>query len=469
MSLDPPLSVSVEVAPPRSMWPALALGMAGFLTNFDVTAVIVVLPAIARELQLGIAGYAWVMDAYSLAFTGALLIAGALADRYGRRNAMLRGNLLFAAASMLCGVAPDGIVLSLARAAQGVGSAFVITGGIALVATTYPQAESRTRAFSWLGVMSGIAMALGPTLGAVLASLLGWRWIFLVNIPACALVAWGVPRLVGEAREAVPRQLDTVGMLLLTAALFVLIEAMLHGRSAPMGLAAGCGAALLLLAAFVLQQRTRARPMFDPAVFMRPSMIAVAVLLAAVSIGYWALLVYLPPFLSSALGLGTDTGGAAMLVATLPMLFVPPLGARSAIVLGWRRHFALALAIMTIGDAVLLVTLAFGAAPAPWLLIGALTLCGVGAALAHPQLSGAVVALAPADQAGMASAMTIVMRQGGFALGIAALGTLLGTTDLAGDAHAYARFFAGATTAGALGVLAALALLPSKPHGSGRA
>ena len=100
------------------MWPALALSLAAFLTNFDVTAVVVALPAIADGLGLGIAGQAWVMDAYSLAFTAALLVAGSLADSMGRRRAMLAGNLVFAAASLACALAGDGLTLGLARALQ---------------------------------------------------------------------------------------------------------------------------------------------------------------------------------------------------------------------------------------------------------------------------------------------------------------------------------------------------------------
>ena len=120
----------------QSMTPALLLGMAGFLTNFDVTAVVIALPAVARELGLDIAGYAWVMDAYSLAFTACLLFAGALADRYGRRRAMLVGNGIFALASLACGMAWDGPTLLAARALQGIGAAFIVTGGFALIA--YP-------------------------------------------------------------------------------------------------------------------------------------------------------------------------------------------------------------------------------------------------------------------------------------------------------------------------------------------
>jgi MFS family permease len=168
------------------MTPALLLGMAGFLTNFDVTAVVIALPAVARELGLDVAGYAWVMDAYSLAFTACLLFAGALADRYGRRRALLVGNGIFALASLACGIAWDGQTLLVARALQGIGAAFIVTGGFALIASVYVQARARTDAFALVGVMSGVAMAFGPTMGGLVSSWIGWRWIFLINLPACA-------------------------------------------------------------------------------------------------------------------------------------------------------------------------------------------------------------------------------------------------------------------------------------------
>ena len=447
------------------MWPALALGLAAFLTNFDVTAVVVALPAIAHELHLDVAGYAWTMDAYSLAFTGSLLVAGALADRHGRRKAMLFGNLVFAVASVACGLAWDGLSLNLARAAQGIGAAFVVTGGIALIATAYPQTALRTRAFSWLGVMSGLAMALGPTVGGIVSSWFGWRWIFLANLPACALVAWGIPRLVDEARETSPRPLDFTGMAILTAALFVLIESLLNSRSAPTGFFAGCGLALVLLAVFVLRQRRCAQPIFDPLIFLHPAMFGIGVLLASVSIGYWSVLVYLPSFLAAALGLSTDTAGIAMLAATLPMLFVPPLGGKSASVLGWRWHFALSLALMTIGSAGFIASLAADGGPVQWLVYSAMMVMAIGAAFAHPQLSGAVVGMVPAEQAGMASAVTVVVRQAGFAIGIAALGATLGATD---RADTYVLLFACASGVSALGALAAVTLLPSKSNAASR-
>jgi MFS family permease len=445
--------------PARSMTPALLLGMAAFLTNFDVTAVVIVLPALARQLGFGVAGYAWVMDAYSLACTGALLFAGASADRYGRRRAMLAGNGIFGIASLACGFAWDGPMLWAARVLQGVGAAFIVTGGIALIAATYEQAEARTRAFAWLGVMSGIAMALGPTVGGLVSSGIGWRWIFLVNLPACALVAWGVPRLVAEVRETVPRPFDVVGITLLTVALAVMVEALLLGRTSIAHLVGGMALSAFLLAVFAIQQRRIDKPVLDPRVFGQRAMIGVAILLFAVSIGYWAVLVYLPLFFAAAFGWSSEVAGIALLTATLPMLFLPPLGGWLVGRVGWRLHFALALAILAVGNVTITITLMLsGSTPAIIPILCGMICIGVGVALAHPQLSGAVVALVPADQVGMASAVTVVMRQAGFAIGIAVLGAVLRAEGLA---ISYVWLFSIAAFASAAGLVAALALLPA--------
>ena len=225
-----------------------------------------------------------------------------------------------------------------------------MTGGIALIATVYTQAQARTRAFAWFGVMSGIAMSLGPTIGGLVSSWLGWRWIFLINLPACALIAWGVPRLVAEVRETVPRPLDILGVMLLTAALAVLVEALLLGRSSMAHLAGGLALGALLLAVFATQQRRRDKPILDPGVFAQRAVVGIAILLFAVSVGYWAVLVYLPLFFAAAFNWSSEVAGIALLPATLPMLFLPPLGGWLVGRVGWRLHFALALAFVAAGN-----------------------------------------------------------------------------------------------------------------------
>ncbi|MGE0713944.1 MAG: MFS transporter [Alphaproteobacteria bacterium] len=438
------------------MLPALVLAMAGFLTQLDVTAVIVVLPGMAEALGFGVAGHAWTMDAYSLAFTGTLLAAGAVADRHGRRRVMLGGNLLFAAASLACGLAWDGPSLWAARAVQGVAAAFVVTGGIALIAATYPEAGSRARAFALVGTVSGVAMAAGPTLGGLAGAHLGWRWVFLANLPACALVAWGVPRLVAERRAAAAAPLDPLGIGLLTAALALAVESLLATDRSTIAIVGGFALAVALAVAFARRERRRPFPTLDPAIFAAPAVLAVGLLLAAMSVAYWAILVYLPVFMAAGIGWPAEAAGPALVVATLPMLVLSPFGGRAVLRLGWRRLFALGLGLVAAGDLALAAAALF-----PPIAVGALfcgmACIGTGAALANPQLSGAMVALVPADRAGMASAVTVVMRQGAFAVGVAGLGTVLARQVGSG----FPLLFALAAAVATLGVGTAIVLLPT--------
>jgi MFS family permease len=437
-----------------------ALGLGIFLMLFDVTAVVVAMPGLAKDLGFDVAGAAWVIDAYSLAFTGALLASGALADRFGRRRSMLIGNTVFLVASIACGLATDGPMLLAARVLQGVGAAFVVTGAIALVASAFPNPGERARAFGIIGVISGVAMALGPTLGGLLASWLGWRWIFYANIPFCLLLSFAVPRLVAEANDPDGPPLDPVGIALFTISLGLTIDALLR-RDGSFPIRAICltGGVLTALL-FIFQQRRSSRPVLDPRVFAIPAIAGVGALLVAIQFGYWAVLVYLPLFLNAGLLVSMEVAGVALLAATLPMLLVPLIGGRFVTQWGWRRFFVVAFGIIATGDA-LLALAAVSGGPAMRLAatITGMLAIGVGAALANPQMSSVVLALTPPTQTGMASAVTLIVRQAGFAISIAALGATLATAD---QATAFAAPFAVSTLAALVAIVAALALLPPR-------
>ena len=225
-------------------------------------------------------------------------------------------------------------------------------------------------------------------------------------------------------------------------------------------MAGGLALSALLLAAFAIQQRRLDKPMLDPGVFVQRAMIGIAILLFAVSIGYWAVLVYLPLFFATAFDWSSEVAGLALLTATLPMLFLPPLGGWLVSRVGWRLHFALALAFVAAGNLAIAIALMSGGAVPPMIpIFCGMVAIGFGVALAHPQLSGAVVALVPPDQAGMASAVTVVMRQAGFAVGIAVLGAVL---HAEGSAIGYVWLFSVAAIASVAGLVAALALLPAQ-------
>jgi len=437
-----------------------ALGLGAFLTLFDVTAVVVAMPGIAKDLGFAVAGAAWVIDAYSLAFTGALLASGALADRFGRRRSMLIGNAVFLVASIACGLATDGPMLLASRVVQGVGAAFMVTGATALIAGAFPNLGQRARAFGMIGVIAGVAMALGPTLGGLLASWFGWRWIFYANIPFCLSLTLVVPRFVAETNDPDGPPLDPVGVALLTISLGLAIDTLLR-RDGSLAIRAAClaGSAIAVLL-FVLQQWRRSRPVLDPRVFATSAMAGVGALLTAIQFGYWAVLVYLPLFLSTALLVSIEVAGVALLAATLPMLMVPLIGGRLVTQWGWRCFFVVAFGIMAAGDALLaLATVSTSPAMRLAATIAGMLTIGIGAALANPQMSSVVLALVPPTQAGMASAVTMIVRQAGFAISIAALGATLTRTDMA---TAFAAPFALATLAALAAIAAAIILLPAQ-------
>ena len=450
--------------PEHDVWNARArliaatLGLGGFLANFDVTSVVVVMPAIGMDLGIPVDSLAWIIDAYSIAFTATLLVAGALADRFGRRRTLLVGNIWFLVASLACGLAWNSPLFLAARAAQGGGAAFLVTGTFALIATAFPAPGARARAFGIVGVVSGVAMALGPSLGGIIGAGLGWRWIFLANLPFCVLVALAVPRLVAEVNIGTEKPLDWPGVIILTLALGLVIEAILQARHSLTHMAIGLVSGAGLAALFAVRQRRQERPMLDPAIFANRPMVGVAVLLLAVSAGYWAVLVYLPLFLSAGFGWTAKAAGLALLAATLPMVFIPPFGGRFASRLGWRRLFASALTLIATGGCAL--ALAAQTEPAGLALVWAftgMTLIGIGAALSHPQLSGAMMALAPPEVGGMASALTVIARQTGFAVGVAALGAL---TPSNLERAGFVWPFCVAAVASVCGLLACL-LLPT--------
>jgi MFS family permease len=455
-----PLVADAPVIASTSRIPAIVIAMSSFLVTFDITAVIVAMPKIKSELGLDVSGFAWVMDAYSLSFTVLLMAAGVLADRYGRRKALLLGNLVFGVASLACGLARVDVFLWAARAVQGLGAAFVICGGLALLSDRYREQGQRVKAFALAGTVSGAAMALGPSGGGLVADLAGWRWVFLVNLPICAFIGFAVPKVIQESRDPTQRRVDIAGVVTLTLTLLSLVWLLLHGTEVagvklPSYLAASIPAACFVL--FIASQRRQKAPMIELAMFASPAFLGICLVPLALSIAYWSLLVYLPLFLRGALGQTLDRISWLMLAATAPMLLLPFAGARIAIMLKPRAFFSSGLAVVGIGCLVL----AHAAQTANlWLTLLGMVLCGAGTAAVNSQVSGAIVALAPKERAGTASAIATILRQGGFAVGIAALGALLNragaSTTAAVTAAGYMPLFA---SAGSVSFVAAVCVL----------
>lgn len=160
----------------------LCLSGVSFMIMLDSNIVAVSLPAIARNLNAAFSDIEWVISAYVLTFAALLMPAGALADRFGRRRMLILGLVTFTVASFLCGLAPSSLILNASRALQGVGAAVQLSAALAALGHAF-RGASRAKAFAFWGTVIGVAVAVGPLVGGVITTALGWRWAFLVNVP----------------------------------------------------------------------------------------------------------------------------------------------------------------------------------------------------------------------------------------------------------------------------------------------
>src|SRR3954451_6897360 len=216
-----------EVNDSRSRWLALAvIAVAQFMVVLDVTIVNVALPAIQADLGFSADGLQWVVNAYTLAFGGLLLLGGRMSDILGRRRVFLIGLGLFAAASLAGGFATSGEMLVAARAIQGIGAALLSPAALALLTVTFAAGRERNVALGVWGALAGIGGTLGVVAGGVLVDSLGWEWIFFVNVPVAIVALVATPLMVAESRrEERGTGFDLSGAVLGTGGLLALVGA----------------------------------------------------------------------------------------------------------------------------------------------------------------------------------------------------------------------------------------------------
>jgi EmrB/QacA subfamily drug resistance transporter len=404
-------------------WPLMAVCLGAFMLLLQAGIVAVALPAVAADLGASFASLQWVLDGYALGLAALLLGAGSLADLVGRRKVYVAGLVLFAVASLGCGLAPNVTVLVAASVLQGVAAAAMFATTMALLSATY-QGRERGTAFGVWGAVNGAAAGIGVVLGGVLTEQLSWRAIFLINPPIAAVAVAMTLAAVRESRNPRAERLDWPGVVTFIAAAgtvtYGLIRAGEVGWGEPSTLA-WFGVGLLALVAFVTVERRSTRPMLDLSLFHSPRFTAMMIAALALGIAAFGYLAYTSLWLQSVLGLGATGAGLALL----------PLAAAAfatSIVTGRRLHDVSPR--LTIGIGMLFIAAgAFAQAvvdgDSTWraLLLG-LSLTGIGVGVIGPALSAAAMAAAPPERGGMASGALNTFRQLGQAFGVAVLGAV---------------------------------------------
>ncbi|RRU90078.1 DHA2 family efflux MFS transporter permease subunit [Stenotrophomonas maltophilia] len=446
----------------RFQRPALVLAayLGTFLASLDISIVNVALPTLQQALNTDMAGLQWVINAYAIALSALMLSAGPLGDRYGHRRMWLLSVATFTLGSLLCACAGNLATLVAGRAVQGIAGALLIPSAMPILSHAFPDPRQRARAIGGWSAFSALALVLGPLLGGVLVQRVGWPSIFLINLPlgllALALGAWGIP----ERRHPQHAALDPAGQLLSVIALgalsYGLIAIGAHGLLAPVTLLAlGVAAAGLIL--FGIVERRVARPLLPLDLFAdrRFGMFN----LASFVLGFtaYASLFFLSLFFQQAQGHNAALAGSQLapqflLMGAVSLLFgrlVAHLGLHAALVLGYALAGAALCAMATFEPA---TSHAYSSA--------VLVLLGIGMGLAVPATGMAVMASAPVERAGIASATMNALRQAGMSLGIALLGSLMGQ-------RAVQQFAASAQAAGQRGLVAQareLILQPGSMH-----
>ncbi|WP_320781044.1 MFS transporter [Streptomyces sp. CRN 30] len=408
----------------RTWGPLTAVCLGTFMLLLDVTIAVVALPDMARGLDASLSDLQWVMDGYALALAALLLGAGAAADVLGRRRTHVAGVVLFAVASLLCGVATGPVMLIAARALQGVGAAAMFATTLPLLGSVY-RGRQRSVALGVWGAVSGAAAAVGPVLGGVLTDGPGWRWIFYVNLPVSVAAVWLTLRVVPESRGARGRRLDRPGAVLFAAfaaaVTYGAVRAGSHGW-AEGGTLTAFGCAVLLLAGFVAVELRVADPLLDVRLFARPAFTAVMLAALAFNGAAFGVMAYTSIWLQTLLGMSPVRGGLVFVWLSLASFLVAAVGGR--LLHGVPARF-------TIGGGLLLIAagqycMAFlDASSTASALVPGLLLVGAGTGLVTPGISGAALASVPPERAGMAGGAVNTFRQLGYALAIAVFGTVL--------------------------------------------
>lgn len=423
----------------RGRWVLAATVLGSGLAALDATVVGIALPTIGRDLHAGLATLQWVATAYTLTLAGLLLLGGALGDRYGRRRVYSIGIAWFAVSSLICALAPNAPVLVGARALQGIGGALLTPGSLAILHASFRPEDRGLAIGAWSG-LSGVATALGPVVGGYLITAVSWRLVFLINLPLSIVVLVISRRHVPESRD--PRatgRLDLAGAALVTTALMGLTYGLIAGAEAGWGsprvllpLVGG----LLALLAFVAVERRTAQPMLPLELFASRLFTVTNVVTFVVYGALGGSLFLLPIELQTVAGYRPLQAGTALLPVTAVMLLLSSrLGAFSARI-GPRLPMTVGPLLVGAGMA-LLVRVGGGGGYATAVLPAALVL-GLGLALTVAPLTTTVLAAAPAERAGIASAVNNDVARAASLLAVAVLPAAVG---LSGSSYLHAGAF----------------------------
>jgi DHA2 family methylenomycin A resistance protein-like MFS transporter len=405
-------------------WTFIAVCLGFFAVILDTTIVNVALPAIEASFHTTVTNLQWAVNAYTVVVAALLLTCGALADRRGGKRAFGIGTAIFVGGSLICGVAPAFPVLLAGRVIQGLGAALLLPSSLALIAHTYPEAAERTKAVAAWAACAGAAFATGPVLGGILVDTVGWRAIFLVNLPVGAVALILLARFTTETATG-NRAVDMAGQILaiivLAGGAFGLTEAGPYGWASPFAIVPLALASAALIT-FVAVERRVASPLLPPSLLAHRSFSAASAVGLLLNFGIYGLVFILSLYFQELRHFSALRTGLMILPFAVLTMILPPVTGRFVAKIGPRYIMITGQLFAAAGTGLLAIAGLHTDYP---LLVPGLVLLGLGMAATMPAMTAAIMLAAPREYAGIASGVLNASRQVGGVLGVALLGTLI--------------------------------------------
>ncbi|PZR84220.1 MAG: MFS transporter [Candidatus Aeolococcus gillhamiae] len=431
--------------PNRPIAALVVLSLGLFMTLLDLTIVNVAIPRISDGLGAGLDSILWVLNAYSLVYAVLLITSGRLGDIIGPRRLFVIGTGLFTLASLLSALASSPLQLIFSRALQGLGAAILAPQGLPILLSIFPV-EKRAAVFAIFGVLAGLAVLAGPTLGGFLVTHFGWQSIFYVNLPVGVLVIGAALLFVPDIRPGRRHRLDFVGVALATAGLLGVVYGLIEGQryqwgtitgviSIPLVIAAG----VVVLAVFFVHQTQRQdrEPLLPFAVFHDRNFAVMTFVLSAMGFSIVSFYLPLTIYLQSVLGLSAVDAG--LTIAAQPVAMILMSGVSNGLMTKVSAKYLLIPGLVGLAAGVAFIAIAVHADSGRWSFLPGLILAGVGMAF----IWGPVYSLATRDlkpeHAGVASGVLNTIQELGAVIAGAVVGAVLQTqlaTNLRAEAVA---------------------------------
>ncbi|WP_201491368.1 MFS transporter [Pseudomonas paracarnis] len=447
-----------------------------FLATLDISVVNVALPTLQDALQTDISGLQWIVNAYTICLSAFMLSSGPIADRYGHKRAWLAGVGVFTVGSAVCAMASNLDLLLFGRAVQGVAGALLIPGALPILSHAFPDAEERAHVIGGWSAFSALALILGPLLGGLLLHGIGWQSIFVINLPlgmiAIGLGIWGIREHKQQARTALDPAGQVLSVVCLASLTYGLISIGQPGLNSLIPIAA-LAVALVVFILFMFVERCVDRPLLPLSLFRRRSFAVVNLASFTLGFSYYSCLFFFSIYLQTIQGLSVVETGWRMMPQFLVTGCVSILYGRLSAVMTSRRLLVAGYGV----TALAMSTMVTFTAHTPYWIVGTLFgLLGLGAGLAVPATSMAVMTAAPIDRMGVASTTMNALRQMGMTIGVAFLGTLMSSEASrvlaaalrdqgVAKAHEIARYVIAHGVASSDSLIVSTLFVPAMEHG----